>query len=51
MGKDIRSSILVEGSAAADHGQLQAVSPLDGVERFVSFRRVGRLSADRLRSR
>ncbi len=40
MGQNIRFSELVEGSAAADHGSFRSASPLDGVERFVSFRRL-----------
>jgi diguanylate cyclase (GGDEF)-like protein len=42
IGKNIRSSTLrlITAASAATHGNFRSVSPLDGVERFVSFRRM-----------
>jgi diguanylate cyclase (GGDEF)-like protein len=42
IGQNIGSSALhlVENARSSDHGNFRSVSPLDGVERFVSFRRL-----------
>ncbi len=40
MGQDIHLSSLMEQARAMDHGSFRSVSPLDGLERIVSFRRL-----------
>lgn len=39
MGQSILSSDLIKRASKSDHGSFRSVSPLDGMDRFVSFRR------------
>src|ERR1035437_8317055 len=40
MAQNVQSSNLMKLALTADHGSVRSVSPVDGLERFVSFRRL-----------